>query len=305
MKTDISLLTAAGLLAAAFSPGPAFAGADCGPDALGVARTLTISRTKGAAVGLQSYPQTLALDDHEVILTFDDGPAGPTAKILDALKKECARVTFFVIGRNAEGAPAMVRRAAQAGHSIGHHSFSHPERTLRLMDGAAARDDIEKGIAAVTKAAGGDVAPFFRFPGFADTDALRDDLIARGYTVFGSDLWASDWSKMTPKAELDLVLSRLEDKRKGILLFHDSKETTAQMLPDFLRELRQRGYKLVHMVPGEGETPIAPAGAGWKSTTEPIIAKTLGGKNKTAPHDHRPVGGNEHTHDPEAPAMAQ
>ena len=56
------------------------------------------------------------------------------------------------------------------------------------------------------------------------------------------------------------------------------------MLPDFLRELKAQGLQVVHMVPGEGQTPIAKAGPDWKSTTEPIIAKTLGGKGPASEH---------------------
>jgi peptidoglycan-N-acetylglucosamine deacetylase len=260
---------------------PPAAARDCAPDALGVSRVMTIG-PKGTAVGLQSYPRTLDLQDHEVVLTFDDGPAAPTGRVLDALAKECARATFFVIGQNAEGAPETVRREASEGHSIGYHSYSHPANTLRLMDDEAAKADIEQGITAVEKAAGGKSAPFFRFPGFADTPSLVAYLEGKGFTIFGSDLWASDWSPMSPKGELDLVMGRLEKAGKGIVLFHDSKAQTAAMLPDFLRELKTRGYKLVHIVPGAGETPIAPAGPGWTSTTEPIIAKTLAGKAKGA-----------------------
>jgi peptidoglycan/xylan/chitin deacetylase (PgdA/CDA1 family) len=271
-------------LSVACAAAPALA-RDCGPDALGVSRVITIG-PKGTAVGLQSYPRALDLQDHEVILTFDDGPAGPTKQVLDALAKECARATFFVIGHNAESAPALVKRAADEGHSIGHHSFSHPDNTLRLMEDAAARADIERGIKAVQSASGGRAAPFFRFPGFADTPALVAWLEGKGYTIFGSDLWASDWSPMTPKGELELVMKRLEKEGKGIVLFHDSKAQTAAMVPDFLRELKARGYKLVHMVPGEGETPVAAAGPGWTSTTEPIIAKTLAGKRAAPGHSH-------------------
>ncbi len=248
-----------------------------------MSRVIEIDRSKGTAVGLQTYPRTLDLRDHEVVLTFDDGPASPTPQVLDALAKECARVTFFLIGRNAESLPALVKRAAAEGHTIAHHSYSHPDKTLRLMSEDAAKADIDKGIAAVNKALGATAAPFFRFPGFADTPALVADLTSRGYTIFGSDLWASDWSHMTPKAELDLVLSRLEKNRKGIVLFHDSQAITAQMLPEFLRELKKRGYSLVHMVPGDAPTPIVAAGPDWTSTTEPIIAKTLGPKAKQAP----------------------
>ncbi len=252
---------------------------DCGPEALGVSRTIAIG-PKGTALGLQSYPRTLDLEDHEVVLTFDDGPAAPTARILDALAKECARATFFVIGRNAEESPALVKRAAAEGHTIGSHSYSHPANTLRLLDEADAKVDIEKGIKAVERALGAETAPFFRFPGFADTPALVRYLEEKGYTIFGSDLWASDWSPMSPKGELELVMSRLEKAGKGIVLFHDSKAQTAQMLPDFLRALKARGYRLVHVAPGAGETPVAEAGPGWASTTEPIIAKTLAGKSR-------------------------
>ncbi len=260
------------------SAGASAARADCGPESLGVSRTMIIGNANPTAVGLQTYPRTLDLADHEVVLTFDDGPAAPTAKVLDALARECAKATFFVIGHNAEAMPALVKRAAAEGHAIGHHSYSHPDRTLRLMDEAMAKADIDKGIAATNKAAGVETAPFFRFPGFADTPALVSDLNARGYTVFGSDVWASDWKSMTPKAERELILARLDKIGRGIVLFHDSKTQTAEMLGEFLRELKKRGYRLVHLLPGAGETAVVAAGPEWTSTTEPIIAKTLAGK---------------------------
>jgi peptidoglycan/xylan/chitin deacetylase (PgdA/CDA1 family) len=269
---------------------------DCGPEALGVSRTIEIG-PRGTAVGLQSYPRTLDLQDHEVVLTFDDGPAAPTSKVLDALAKECARATFFIIGRNAEETPALVKRVADEGHSIGYHSYSHPAVTLRLLDDGDAKADIEKGVRAVERASGGRAAPFFRFPGFADTPELVTWLEGRGYTIFGSDLWASDWSPMSPKGELELVMGRLEKTGKGIVLFHDSKLQTAQMLPEFLRELKARGYRLVHVVQGDGETPLAAPPAGWASTTEPIIAKTLAGKKKLAPHAPEAEAGTQpHAH---------
>ena len=276
--------------------GVSAARADCGPEALGVSRTLTISRTRATAVGLQTYPRTLDLADHEVVLTFDDGPAASTPKVLDALAKECAKATFFIIGHNAEAMPHLVKRAAAEGHAIGHHSWSHPDHTLRLMDEAKAKADIEKGIVATTKAAGGVSAPFFRFPGFADTPALVADLNARGYTVFGSDVWASDWKEMTPKAELDLILSRLDKIGRGIVLFHDNKAQTAGMLGEFLRELKKRGYRLVHLVPGDGDTPVVAAGPEWTSTTEPIIAKTLAPKKPAVkkPATEKPAVSGEH-----------
>ena len=250
-----------------------------------MARTLEIGG-EATAIGLKTYPRRLALRDHEVVLTFDDGPAPPTPKVLEALAEECVKATFFVIGEHAEAQPEMIRREAAAGHNIAHHYYSHPGGTLRLMSEAAAKADIERGMAAVEKALGQAPGaklktPFFRFPGFADTPELLDWLAARDITVFGADLWASDWRWMSPEAELALTLSRLEAAGGGVILFHDSKQTTAAMLPDFLRALKERGYKVVHIVPGAGPTPLEEAPAGWSSTTEPVVQRVLGGRGKS------------------------
>ncbi|MBU3888481.1 MULTISPECIES: polysaccharide deacetylase family protein [Methylosinus] len=273
------------LTAALLALMPAAAGAaECGAQALGVSRTIAIDGSEGLALGLQTYPRTLALADHEVVLTFDDGPAhGATDRVLDALKAECARATFFLVGAHATEAPALVRRIVAEGHNAGHHSYSHPARTLRLMSEGAAQADIEKGFRAVDAAAGFPPAdsphfPFFRFPGFADTPELVRWLEDHDVAVFGADLWASDWQEMTPRAELELVMSRLEAAGKGIVLFHDPRPSTAAMMPEFLRQLKARGFRLVHIVPGDGPTPIVHAKPGWTSATEAIIAKTLGPK---------------------------
>src|SRR5262249_39237127 len=99
-------------------------------------------------------------------------------------------------------------------------------------------------------------ARFFRFPGFESTPATLELLQSRGIVVFGADLWASDWDRMTPKQELKLITERLAAVGKGIILFHDTKAQTAAMLPAFLRYLRDNGYHLVHVKPAE------PAAAG-------------------------------------------
>ena len=264
--------------------------AECGADKLGTSRVMGVGVSGGLEVGLKTYPRTLALADHEVILTFDDGPAaGTTVRILDALAGECVRATFFLIGRHAQAMPQLVQREEREGHTIGHHTFSHPAATLRSMRFEAARDDILRGIAADeaallerSVAPGGtpDLAaaqhprtPFFRFPGFADTPQLRDWLAACNIGVFGADIWASDWIAMSPEEELSLTLARLEREGRGIILFHDTRSRTADMLPGFLRELKRRGYRIVHMIPGSGAAPTREAPPGWTSETERIIGR--------------------------------
>ena len=72
---------------------------------------------------------------------------------------------------------------------------------------------------------------------------------SRGIVVFGADLWASDWEKMTPEQQLKLLTGRLDVARKGIILLHDPRAQTAAMLPAFLRYLRDNKYRVVHIVP--------------------------------------------------------
>ncbi len=255
--------------------------AACPPGALGVARTLEVGTSGGLQVGLKTYPRTLALDDREIVLTFDDGPSAQTTpKVLDALAKECVKATFFLVGRNAEALPAVVKREIAEGHTVGHHTFSHPAATLRNLSESAAREEILRGFEADDKAAYGTAsgAPkvrFFRFPGFADTPALVTWLSAKNIAVFGADFWGSDWAAMTPQAELALILSRLDKEQRGILLLHDTKEQTAEMLPDLLQELKKRGYRIVNIVPGTNPAPTRAAPEGWTSATEKIIANVF------------------------------
>jgi peptidoglycan/xylan/chitin deacetylase (PgdA/CDA1 family) len=227
--------------------------ADCPREnTLGTARTITLDTATFPRVGLRSFPQTLPLADKELVLTFDDGPFRPTTtRILEALARECVRATFFVIGRNAAAAPDLVRRIAAEGHSVGHHTWSHPN--ARLITTAAAMEDIDRGIAADQMALYGTAStvpttPLFRFPYFESTPEELDLLQSRGIVVVGADLWASDWNPMTPEQELKLITDRVRAAGKGIVLFHDTKAQTAAMLPDFLRFLRDNQYHIVQMV---------------------------------------------------------
>lgn len=221
-------------------------------DALGTSRVMTVDPQAFPRVGLKSFPQSLPLADKEVVLTFDDGPFPPTTtRVLATLASECVQATFFLIGRNAEANPDVVKRIAAAGHSIGHHTWSH--RPLDRIGQPQAIEEIDRGIAAAEKILHGEATripstPFFRFPGFASTPALLSSLHARGIAVFGADLWASDWNPMTPDQELRLLTERLAYAGKGIILLHDTKAQTAKMLPAFLQYLRRNDYKIVHLV---------------------------------------------------------
>ncbi|WP_035995511.1 polysaccharide deacetylase family protein [Bradyrhizobium sp. WSM1253] len=227
--------------------------ADCSrKDALGTSRVLAVDANTYPRVGLKSFPQTLPLADHEVVLTFDDGPQPPyTEEVLAALAQECVRATFFLVGKSSAQFPDLVRRAAAQGHTIAHHTWSHSMASKISFE--KAKEDIDRGIAADEMALHGvstvaPSTPFFRFPYFDSTPKTLELLQSRGIVVFGADLWASDWEEMTPDQELKLIASRLNAKGRGIILFHDAKAHTAAMMPAFLRYLHDNGYHVVHIV---------------------------------------------------------
>src|ERR1700726_3445550 len=244
---------AAGLVATVTSTAAARA-AEC-PRAgtLGTSRILQVDAATTPRVGLKSFPQTLPLEDHEVVLTFDDGPWPPaTPRVLAALAHEFAKATFFLIRKTASEKPELGGRVAAEGHTIGHHTWLH--RSLLQIPPTETTEEIDRGISADEMALHGVATttpstPFFRFPGFEMTPATLDLLQSRGIVVFGADLWASDWNPMTAKQELNLLINRLRAAGRGIILLHDPKAQTAAMLPAFLRYLRDNDYHVVHVVP--------------------------------------------------------
>jgi peptidoglycan/xylan/chitin deacetylase (PgdA/CDA1 family) len=250
----IALAAATLPLAAAAEPCPG------NPEALGTARVIEVDAKTWPRVGRKHFPVTLPLQAKELVLTFDDGPwPATTPSVLQTLKHECVRATFFLLGRNAEAYPALARRELAEGHSVGHHTYNHPLLAHMTLEKAEA--EVNRGITADEFAVYGErrtrpATPFFRFPGFSSSQALLDRMSDRGLVVFGADVWASDWLPMTPEQQLALILGRIEKAGRGIVLFHDTKAQTARMLPAFLRELRRRGYRIVHVVASEHRRAI-------------------------------------------------
>jgi peptidoglycan/xylan/chitin deacetylase (PgdA/CDA1 family) len=240
----------------------AAAAADCPghPDALGTSRTLVVDPREHPIIGTMQYAKTLPLEDHEVVLTFDDGPLPKYSyQILDILAAHCAKATFFLVGRQANANPEGVRKVRDAGHTIATHTQNHPGNMNRLpLD--RAQKEIEDGIASVTAALGDGTtpAPFFRVPGLGRSDVIEDYTEAKGLQVWSADFPADDWRHVSSQRVYDLAIQRLEAKGKGILLLHDIQPRTVAALPRILNELKARGYRIVHVVPATPERPATP-----------------------------------------------
>jgi peptidoglycan/xylan/chitin deacetylase (PgdA/CDA1 family) len=222
------------------------------PDALGTSRVLAIDPAEYPRIGHMQYADSLPLADKEVVLTFDDGPLPPYSnQILDILASQCVKATYFLVGEMARAFPAAVRRIYEEGHTIGTHSDDHPTRFGQLPV-EKIRQEIDWGISDVSAALGDPkyLAPFFRIPGLARSDILESELAARGLSVFSSDTVADDWHhRISGKQIIAAAIRRLEARGKGILLLHDIHPTTVAALPGLLKELKDKGFHIVQVVP--------------------------------------------------------
>jgi peptidoglycan/xylan/chitin deacetylase (PgdA/CDA1 family) len=278
---------AAGMLAFLSFSSAALAGECAGnPDALGTSRVISLDPAEFKRLGTIQYKQSLPLEDHEVVLTFDDGPIPPhTDKVLDALAAECVKATFFVVGEMARAHPEALRREYREGHTIGTHTEHHAR--LDRMPAEKAQKEISDGLASAAQVLDDKnaVAPFFRFPYLDHTGAVEERAEQLGLSIWSADLHASDWTFITAEKVTALALSRLEAKKKGILLLHDIHDRTAKALPVLLRELKKKGYRIVQVAPASGavakiedkpdaKTPAKPEQTAVASSDEKTPAKT-------------------------------
>jgi peptidoglycan-N-acetylglucosamine deacetylase len=225
------------------------AGAKCdNPNALGVARTVQIDTTGGPGFGFEHFKMHDFLRPKEVVLTFDDGPwPVNTPAVLAALAAECTKATFFEIGKHASWHPEISKQVAEQGHTIGTHTWSHKDLSKFPLD--QAKDDIEKGFSAVHWAVGGPIAPFVRFPALRHPPELVTYMGERNIAIFSTDIDSFDFKLHKPDKVVNSVMKQLEKKGKGIILMHDFQHATGIALPELLKELKENGYKVVHMTP--------------------------------------------------------
>jgi peptidoglycan/xylan/chitin deacetylase (PgdA/CDA1 family) len=234
----------------------------CGnPDAIDLSRVVEIDTTGGPAFGTEHFKQYDFLRDKEVVLTFDDGPwPENTPMVLRALKDNCIKATFFEIGEHATWHPELTRELVAAGMTVGTHTWSHKDlaKNPYAKDIEQAEQEIEMGVSAVQQAAaGGPIAPFFRFPDLQQPSELIAYLGTRNIATFSTDIDTFDFKLHKPEDVIKSAMTKLAKNGKGILLMHDFQHNTAEALPELLRQLKDAGYKIVHMVPKEPVTTLA------------------------------------------------
>ena len=211
--------------------------------------------------------QGLHTGTSEIILTFDDGPKpGVTNKILDTLKDHGIKGTFFVIAKNAIAYPSLMSRIHREGHIVANHSLSH--KALRDTTSANWKDKLFNEIFGAHKI----IAPYltsknryyFRAPegawnknfaGYLNTTGLGLQYIGPIFWDIGGDvaknnkgqyIRAADWSCWSKKMSVDSCLSgylsEARSKRGGVVLMHDVRPKSAEMLEKLIPALKQNRF---------------------------------------------------------------
>lgn len=190
-----------------------------------------------------SLPADDPLPKGTFAFTFDDGPHPTrTRQLLEILEAEKIHATFFMLGKNVDHRHEIAREVAAHGHTIGGHTYNHPDLSRYSFDNAV--EEIERGFLSVTRAVGF-VDPFFRFPYGARTRSLRNWISNENIADFFWSIDTLDWKKRNPSQLLPYALEQTDKAGRGIILFHDIHPQTIAVMPAFLRALDARGYKIV------------------------------------------------------------
>lgn len=192
-------------------------------------------------------------------LTFDDGPSEKiTSRVLDILKEENIKATFFVIGKSvdeSEKNQQIVKRMAQEGHSIGNHTYSHnysylyPNRSVNVHNFV---NDLEKTNSVLKGVLGDEFSTrVIRCPG---GHMSWKNMKYLDKVLKSNEYYQVDWNSLSKDAEgekknadelLNNVIKTLGDKEKAVILMHDTynKEETVKALPMVIRYLKEKGYE--------------------------------------------------------------
>ena len=191
-----------------------------------------------------------------IYLTFDDGPSNNTSKILDILKQEDIKATFFLVNFNSSYNP-VVKRIYDEGHSIGIHSYTHNYKLI-YSSVSAYFDDLNKMNDKIKTITGSDTK-LLRFPGGSSNTissfnkgimtTLVKEVTNAGYHYFDWNVDSSDaWSARNSNDVYNNVINNLK-KGTNIVLMHDlsSNEKTVNVLEKIIKDAKEKGYTFANI----------------------------------------------------------
>ena len=191
-------------------------------------------------------------DQKEIAISFDDGPSSNyTTEILQLLKQDNVKATFFCIGNRIAGNESILKKIKEEGHIIGNHSYSH-HFWFDIFSSKKMLDDLKK-MDQETERVIGMLPKLFRPPYGVTNPNLKKAIIKGDYIPVGWSVRSMDTVIRNEKKLLDKINRSL--KPGAVFLFHDTSKTTVNVLPEFIREVKNKGYhiipldKLLHLNP--------------------------------------------------------
>ena len=201
---------------------------------------------RDTAPGDPNLPEHGEYDMYEgqkiVALTFDDGPGPYTAELLDFLKQEGVRVTFFVLGTRVDAYPKLIRRMAAEGHEIGNHSNAH--NMLHHMDLVGVRQEMGKCAEKIEKLLGYRPS-IMRCPGGNKNSAVEQYAKEAGIPIAYWSVDTLDWKSRDKDAILDIAFGKNGIRDGSIVLMHDIHKTTIPAAKEMILRLKEEGYIFV------------------------------------------------------------
>lgn len=182
-------------------------------------------------------------EEKVIYLTFDCGyENGNTEPILDALKKHNAQATFFVVGHFLESAPDIVKRMVEEGHTVGNHTYHHPDMS-KISDMESFRKETEAVAALFHEITGSNLAMYYRPPqGKYSTENLKmaNDL---GYSTFFWSLAYVDWNQDDQPSREEALKKLMGRIHPGaIVLLHSTSKTNGEIMDELLIKWEEMGY---------------------------------------------------------------
>ena len=187
-----------------------------------------------------------------VALTFDDGPGDQTDRLLAVLREKGVRATFFTIGKNVKARPDLVKKEAAEGHSVGNHSWDHPQLTKLTPE--ELRKQLKNTSNSIVKA--GAPAPVLMRPPYGSSNA--DVLKAIGENGMAETRWDVDTEDWKNKNAAVTTQRALAGARPGsVILMHDIHASSVDAVPGLIDQLKAKGYTLVTVpqLMGDDMTP--------------------------------------------------
>ncbi len=188
-----------------------------------------------------------AAQQKEIYLTFDDGPSDRvTPKILDILKEENVKATFFIVGKSAEKRKTLLKREFDEGHSIGVHSYTHRYKEIYASPQSLIKD-IDR-CNELIKEVCGKKAALYRFPGgsYGLSSRLVSAVSAHGmkYVDWNASFRDSEILSPSPEQLVTAAKSTVANPKKIVMLAHDStdKSATAEALKSVIMHFKNEGY---------------------------------------------------------------